>query len=73
VPTAKKSAKSLSNPGKTVQCIAGSVFPSTKIAAVKKRRFCNPLLLRRILGLFLLLFKPRTAAGFAAAALGCAV
>jgi hypothetical protein len=34
--TAKKSAKFLSNPGKIVRYIAGTVFPSTKIAVVKK-------------------------------------
>jgi|WetSurMetagenome_2_1015567.scaffolds.fasta_scaffold137916_1 hypothetical protein len=47
VPTVKKSAKSLSNPGKIVPCIAGIVFPSTKIAAAKKRHFRNPVLLSR--------------------------
>ena len=47
VPTAKKSAKSLSNPGKIVRCIAGIVFQSTKIAVVKKRCWRNPVFLSR--------------------------
>jgi hypothetical protein len=34
--TAKRNVKSLSNPGKIAQCIAGTVFPSIKIAAAKK-------------------------------------
>jgi hypothetical protein len=33
---AKGSAKFLSSPEKIVQCIAGTVFQSTKIAVVKK-------------------------------------
>jgi hypothetical protein len=45
VPTAKRSAKSLSNPGMIVQYIAGIVFPSTKNAVAKKRRFRNRVLL----------------------------
>jgi hypothetical protein len=36
VRTAKRSAKFLSNPGKIVQCIAGTAFPSIKIAVDKK-------------------------------------
>ena len=36
VRTAKRNAKSLLNPGKIVPCIARTVFPSTKIAVVKK-------------------------------------
>ena len=35
---AKRSAKSPSNPEKIVRCIAGTVFPSTKIAVVRKRK-----------------------------------
>jgi hypothetical protein len=36
VRTAKRSAKFLSSHEKTVQYIVGTVFPSTKIAVVKK-------------------------------------
>jgi hypothetical protein len=36
VQTAKRSAKFLSNPGKIVRCIAGTAFPSIKIAVAKK-------------------------------------
>jgi hypothetical protein len=36
VPIAKKNAKFLSNPEKIVRCIAGTVFPSIKIAVAKK-------------------------------------
>jgi hypothetical protein len=42
----KKSVKFRSSPEKTVQCIAGTAFPSTKIAVVKKiflgREFIAP-------------------------------
>ena len=39
VRTAKRSAKFLLNLEKIARCIAGTVFPSTKIAVVKKRCF----------------------------------
>jgi hypothetical protein len=35
VRTVKKNAKFLLNPGKIALCIAGTVFPSTKIAVVR--------------------------------------
>jgi hypothetical protein len=36
---ARRSAKSLSDPGKTVLCIAGIAFPSTRMAAAAKKIF----------------------------------
>jgi hypothetical protein len=36
VRTAKRSVKFLSNPGKIGQCIAGTVFPSTKSVLARK-------------------------------------
>jgi hypothetical protein len=45
----KRSAKFLSNPGKIVRCIAGTVFPSTKIAVVK-RKFISWLGARLVIG-----------------------
>jgi hypothetical protein len=38
VRTAKRNAKSPSNPEKIVRCIAGTAFPSTKIVVVRKRQ-----------------------------------
>jgi hypothetical protein len=43
VRTAKRSAKSLSNPEKIVPYIAGTVFPSTRIVVVKKQERDLPM------------------------------